>query len=440
MKTLRILCAEDDTAKYERTNLELSNIMEDTELQFVHAADYEAAVSKLSQEYFDVVILDLMLPSLTGPADIKNSRALVSFISEERGFNQPLVIGLTAVDKAYSQEASFFSDQLLMLDKYTTRDNHWAHRIAEKLLSLTVSREAFLNFFSKNKGVDLVVVAARYQTEFLPILEQMEWVGKVPEEESGLGGTRLVRGLALVGQHEMNVIVVSLGQMGLSSTASIVSILIERFRPQYLSMLGMCCGFRIPAASVQSKLLDVSIVKSSVCWDEGKYYDDKEQRGIEGFSYRANPANMRANDAQIAQRFVEEGCGDFPTRAKKFLKSPKVKSSLSAVEQFCSSTPKLSLGLNVSGNCIVSRKSLIEQIVDRNPTAQSLEMEVYSVMRAVNLADGYKPTVICIKGVADFGEEKESAVFDPVQPIASKVSYLAFDELMREFHRSTTED
>ena len=56
-------------------------------------------------------------------------------------------------------------------------------------------------------------------------------------------------------------------------------------------------------------------------------------------------------------------------------------------------------------------------------------MEIFAVFRAVRLMNGLKPTLVCIKGVADFGEEKDSELYDPIQPIASMLSYAAFSEL-----------
>lgn len=408
--------------------------MFETELEFERAEDYEATIQRLSTEYFDVLILDLMLPSINAPANIKNAEAVLGFLDDDRSFNSPLVIGLTAVDEAFVDQNRNFSDRLLMLEKYHPLENGWARNISEKLVGLTRSRSAFLSFLARNKGIDLVILAARYKSEFLPIVSLVQWSVAHPVEEKGPSGTTVVRGTASIGGKEMSVMIVSMGQMGLSSTSAITTILIERYRPRYLAMLGMCCGFRIETASSQSKLLDVSIAKTALCWDEGKYYDEATSRGLEGFSYRADPTYMANTDSLLVSRFIEEGCLNFNERAKKLLKQAKIQTQLKPLKNMCSDNPKVSFGLNVSGNCIVSRRSLIDQIVGRNPTAQSLEMEIYSVMKAVSLTDGLRPVTLCIKAVADFGEEKESDLFDPVQPIASKISFLAFDELMFEMN------
>lgn len=427
---LRLLIVEDDDAKFGRTQTQLNELMLDTDLDVLRAPDYEIAVQLLTSEYFDVVILDLLIPSMGRPPSIEASKALVSFIEDQRGFNVPLIIGLTAHDDVYDKEQTFFLDRLLMIDRYHPLDNTWAERISEKLFSLVASRKAFLDFFSRNVGIDLIIVAARYGTEFKPIVRAIRWEGRKPKEQPGPGGTTVVRGTAVIGGKSMSTQVVSLGQMGLSTTASVVTMLIERFRPSYMAMLGMCCGFSVDTAAKKSKLLDVCFANSAVCWDEGKYYDD-DKKGIEGFSFRPTPAGIDQDTADVLRKFVEEGCGNFAMRAKRLINRSSTSKALKALDGKFSSVPSITSGLNVSGNCIVSRKALIEQIVDRNPAAMSLEMEIFAFLRAVALCDGFRPRVICAKAVADFGEEKDPEIFDPVQPIASELSFVAFDELMR---------
>lgn len=71
----------------------------------------------------------------------------------------------------------------------------------------------------------------------------------------------------------------------------------------------------------------------------------------------------------IAKKFVEEKVAPFNTRAGRLLKSTAVKSAIEPIADQCSEKPTIHVGLNVSGNCIVSRKALVDEIVDRNPTA-----------------------------------------------------------------------
>lgn len=59
-------------------------------------------------------------------------------------------------------------------------------------------------------------------------------------------------------------------------------------------------------------------------------------------------------------------------------------------------------------------------------------MEIYALMLSVSKIDGFCPSLVCAKGVADFGEEKDPSLYDPIQPIASKLSLLAFEGLEQE--------
>jgi len=95
--------------------------------------------------------------------------------------------------------------------------------------------------------------------------------------------------------------------------------------------------------------------------------------------------------------------------------------------------PKISLGKLLSGLSVVSDHEKVDLVLTRAPSALGLEMEIFGVYSALRCLKVLPIEFIAIKGVADFGIEKDQNLFDPVQPIASVSAYEVFRRLVETY-------
>jgi nucleoside phosphorylase len=138
-------------------------------------------------------------------------------------------------------------------------------------------REGVLTYGRINRAVsvncdyDIVIITARFETEFRPIVESMEGAAGPSDDLSLYKGKKLKVGSIRLGKFLMRVAIYCIEEMGLSPAAAATSQMITQFRPRMICVLGMCCGFRQEKCQNKSKLGDVIIVRESACWDEGTY-------------------------------------------------------------------------------------------------------------------------------------------------------------------------
>jgi CheY-like chemotaxis protein len=77
MPNLRILVIDDSYRKRERICETLRKAFERHDLVLTEATDYEEAIAALTNRYYDLVVLDILLPAAGGSPSEDVSRALI---------------------------------------------------------------------------------------------------------------------------------------------------------------------------------------------------------------------------------------------------------------------------------------------------------------------------------------------------------------------------
>jgi nucleoside phosphorylase len=234
----------------------------------------------------------------------------------------------------------------------------------------------------------------------------------------------------LKGGGSVGIGVVCLNEMGMAAAAAVGTQLIEFFRPRLIAMLGMCCGFTVAESALPKKLLDIIIAKDTACWEEGKYTQIIDTtNGDEDGSFRSKAKSRPVDDAireEVAAIVEREG----ETLSKVIsagLRGKNYKALVGKYDANVSSHPTVQYGTMVSGSSIVASNEQIKTIIKRHPAALGLDMELYGLYTAANLASGRKPSVIGIKGVCDFGDGNKA---DDAQELASTASAITFKHLL----------
>ena len=131
---LNILIIDDEKAKIT----EINSVIEETgvDVNVDSACDAESAKSKMLETQYDIVILDLFIPTKCGLKDEKpeNARDFLNYIKAEDDVYKPyFVIGNSAVDDS-DKYMDFFTDHLYYLLKYDETDDGWKDALMSKIL------------------------------------------------------------------------------------------------------------------------------------------------------------------------------------------------------------------------------------------------------------------------------------------------------------------
>lgn len=421
---MRILLIEDNRQKRAHVARVLSADFADREFELCEVETYEEALNALRNQYFDVVIIDLMLPALDGTISKNSSRAIIKAVLRGSDLISPMhIIGLTAYENIAEEERNFYEENLLAIEFYDPADQKWEQRLVAKIKYLVQSKKAGLLFQAQSYDIDIFVLAARHENEFLPVRKRL--FTKILRNRHPLWPSEVCLGqINLKDGRVLNAGLACIGEMGMATAAAVTSQAISVFRPRLVAMLGMCCGFSIGASP--RKLLDAIVVREVDCWEEGKYVAlSGSQNEFQNRSKsRLVDDAIRQDVDSIIERSIETIQPALGRFARQKIYS-EVRSRLG--EENVRERPDVKFAPIVSGSSVIADRNMIAEILYRYPSAIGLDMEIFGMYAAADRSLGLRPSVLGIKGVADFGEATKN---DAAQEAASMVATEVFKAIL----------
>jgi nucleoside phosphorylase/CheY-like chemotaxis protein len=421
---IKILVVDDNEEKRSRVTAILYEKLAPRRVYVGEAANYEEALSALQQRFFDLVVLDLLLPAAGQPPSEITSRALISLILQGRLLPPMHIIGLTEFPEAKEKERQFYDENLFALEHYAHGDVGWADRIIGKVKYLMRSKNAAIQFQNNSYDLDVFVLAARYENEYLPVRRKL--FSRVESERHPIwGGSIALGSIKRRDRRSLDAGLACVGEMGMAPTAAVAAQAITVFRPRLIAMLGMCCGFATAGCSSPRKLMDAIIVRQVACWEEGKYVEQTES----GSEFR-NRSKTRMVDDLIrdeVEAVVERSSETITPPLKKFAQQREYEGIRKHFGAAVRDVPDVRFGTLVSGSSVIADEAAVGEILQRHPAAIGLDMEIFGLYTAADRCLGQRPSVLGIKGVADFGH---AAKDDFAQKGASIVSAEVFKSVL----------
>ncbi|MEZ2331805.1 hypothetical protein AB6802_18960 [Mesorhizobium sp. RCC_202] len=426
---------EDSDQKFD--NIALNVLAENAEIieYSERAEDYTRAIEILGRSHFDLVILDIRLPYLKGGGSptAQASNDIVQFITRGQAVIPSYIIGLTEYTDEIAR-AEIYPIEYMIIEGYSSSENHWAQKVCRHIEFIWRSKEASVNYHFRSYHFDVVILTARSENEFKPIDAAIKWGSSSILHDRAFSAFTVKTGSWITtGGLELRTALVCIERTGLASAASVASFMIARFRPRMIAMLGMCCGLTGDDASDKVELGDVVVMSDTYCWDEGRYSEKKvgsaviDVDDVAFFEARPSSANVAPRLRKIAENLVETGALEMRHLLADAYRRHDSAVGIVSAGRLVPASPKVRIGLNVSGSSVVAARQQTAEILGRFSHAVALEMECHAVYQSVYLAPGDAVEAICIKGVADYGDGKKSKEF---QKIASLGSFLVFDQIV----------
>ncbi|KQQ73792.1 hypothetical protein ASF70_08305 [Rhizobium sp. Leaf321] len=438
---LDILYVEDSDPKYDRVVDLIFGGRDGVEVNSLdRATDYTNAVAILSKgKHYDLVLLDIKIPiRFGGTAKSDLASDLVNFITGGEASNPSYIIGLTEFPDALESEGGF-PLEYFAIERYSSTETAWASRLKRHIAYITRSKMAGVNAHLSGFDYDVLIVVARADNEYVPILEAMQFEEGTLVEENRFLPAKASTGTWITHRSfTYKTAIVCIQRAGLASAAAVCGSAIAYFRPRIVTMLGMCCGLNRPGASERQNLGDVLIMSETHCWDEGRYselIDDGETLAAPEADkddvtfFEARPASglISPKLRRIADAITEGDRIKLTERLAAVYARHESANIILKAGKKVPDFPKVRVGPNVSGSSVVAAKAQTAEIMKRYSPVFGLEMEAHAIYWATYMSIGERPEAICIKGIADFGDGSKSKEY---QKIASLGSLLVFEQIL----------
>lgn len=434
MDKLSILIVEDQDNKYEDVRKKLLERFHQESLPepgISRAASHTGAVLALGEnKHFDIIVLDLKIPFVDNDdmPSFDASKAFLHYLRSNPTAQPFRVLALTSFEENELPDLQS-TDSTVTVQQYKAMDDSWLDRLIEELRYISKAKTALMRYYNSTYDLDVLIVVARFENEFAPINEAIEWLAP-PTSDARLGKRMNLFGKVSYGSATRRVGLICIQETGLSTSAALVGNVIAFLRPKTLLMLGMCCGLNDLSSPRKSLLGDVIVADETACWDEGKYSEEL---------VRDDPFYNRSVVRTPEHSFRNHLKAYFETNGlaldSALLSATKpFKKSVAKCDEPVAANPTVHCGLMLSGSSVVDSVRQIATIRSRFPSAIGLEMEAHSVYAAVDATVGPKPSAVVIKGVADHGQGKKNK---QAQKWASTLSYVVAREyLVWDDHQS----
>ncbi|TPI26811.1 response regulator [Mesorhizobium sp. B3-2-1] len=381
---IKILLVEDEPEKARLVSTALMEVSGVGPESITRCSSEVEAKQALKRTYFDLMVLDINIPSRTD-RHIRTGGGLeiLKAVYSKPVYNIPTyVIGLSAYEDGIKEAKKGFINPLWKVLRFAPDEADWS--VALKLATEFIIKGKRLppvtdgNSFHSTLGIVVGLEDVELES-VLALLEESQQVS-VPHDP-----TRYFKGKFRSGKREIDVVLVAATKMGLVNSAIVATRLIENFRPKYLAMCGICAGVR-----EKTGLGDILV--ADPCWDWGSGKVTTGKNGAAMFAAAPYPWRLNPDLRKVAKDISSDA-----TWLEELY--------LGWHEGRPENKPKVLIEAVASGASVLQRKAAMDAIKLQHKNLIGVEMEIYAVLSAAELASAPRPIAVAAKSVCDFGEE-----------------------------------
>lgn len=341
--------------------------------------DAASAHARLANSFYDLLILDLTLPTVQGKAVLgyQVAEGLLEELMELRTLMTPgHIVGITLDEVALDNIQNNIGPHLMAVIAEDA-DGRWRKQLGDRLRYVLNSSTARSQALMTRHEFDLLIVTAldKELTPFRDFFELQEYPAIPGVSEFAFsdkdGHTR--RGACF-----------AIGRAGQPSAASDTQGLLCQLRPRLAMMTGFCGG--VPG---KADLGDILFAEMSMDWDYGKWKPSETSARLYS---RPEPVVIRnSRTHRIARTLIEQGLPDGNAFVAEVMRLTN-----GEIRE-----PKLRRSPFASGSAVIGDEELLSSISSLNEDVGGVDMESFGFYVACKHAYAAQPEFICIKAVAD---------------------------------------
>lgn len=381
---MKILITDDAQARYSQLVERLIENGIDRE-SICFAVSRSQAVEMLEKEYFDLLLLDLLIPMWPGYAadNVQNSLSILEDINQDLLIRPGHIIGITSDKTLLTETGGNFQNSTWRIVEYSPANNEW--------IDTVISSVSYLNKNTNKIGrsdcenVDLAIICALQSPELNEVLKlPWNWSAAEPISDQIF----VSKGNFNSNNKNYSVIATTTDQMGMVSAALLSQSIISFFCPKAIVMTGICAG-------VEGRVKGGDILLADPVWDyqSGKLVADEDGVAM----LKCDPTQLHADPVVVSQ-------------SKNFFDQ---KIAMKILANFHGDAthltmPNVKIGPVASGSMVLSDGATIKSIQDvQHRKLLGVEMEIFGMYAAVNSSPCPRPKVFALKAVCDFGDSKK---------------------------------
>lgn len=364
-----------------------------------HVLDAVSARNALTNERYDLAVIDLTIPHIFG-RDKPSYQVADHLISEiyllDHLYVPGDVIGITADMDAFNSVSTSIAANVMTIVQQSKDCMHWLEALREKVDYISRAASHRNRAFNSSHDYDVLIVTA-LDEELEPIKNFYD-VSELPSFDRALTFAFVDRG----GRGRRGV-AFSVGAAGEAKAASFTQSLIGAFRPKLALMTGICGG--VPE---KTKLGDVIIAESALDWDYGKWQEeahpadaptlsegDARPNGALKFVSRPDPQSISGTKAHgVARDLLTSGID----------KNPEIIDEIKRESKGLVDRLKIRLAPFGSGSAVVGSDVILTQVRSLNDAIRGVDMESFGFYFACRHSKVIAPEAMCIKSVCDFAD------------------------------------
>lgn len=391
MKVL-VLDDNEDRIRKLREFFRSASFVERLEVTVVGHA--EAAREELGREFFDLLLIDVVIPknSFDTEPDASKSLDLLMEIADAGLLVRPAyVLGITAFEDTRQAVSQSFAERTWSVLFAEESSDDWLEKLRACLEYIDCVKTQPV---VASHDLDVLVLTALRAPE-MDAVHRLPWNWRA---ERPVDDVTFVRDGSFESQgRNVSVCTAVAPRMGLVPMALTAGKLIARFRPRLVVMPGICAG-------VRGKVEMGDVVFAELAWD---YQVGKHHVGADNVSTFAIEPYAIPVDSSVSAKMEQLSRDDqlWADIARRWVESKR--------------PPRLVSAPVASGSAVLADDSVTKLIVGQQRKVAAIEMEIYAMYSAAELAPAPRPIFIGLKSVCDFAD---SAKDDAVQPYAAYVS------------------
>jgi nucleoside phosphorylase/CheY-like chemotaxis protein len=379
---LRVLVVDDDAGKVQRITRALSDIEGFSLTAVTHETNMHSAKVRLEQTGYDLMILDIAIPSRVDQEVVRDGgiKLLDEIVERDRYKKPNHVIGITAYPDIYQAAAELFSQRLLTIVHFDPTSDEWIAPLRARVKHIIAAKADLQTNVEEYKSY--LAITCALESPELSSIRQLGWGWEqihIPTDD-----TIYYRGeFERLGERRV-VYAAAAARMGMPAAAILAMKMIWTFRPKYLAMAGITAGI-----SGKTKLGDIIVADPSWDYGNGKWMVDK---GVQSFMPAPHQVSLTP-----------------ALRGKFKLMGADVATLANIKANWVGEKPDHELSLLVgpvaSGASVLADGSTAERIkTQQHREVLGIEMETYGIFAAAEEATEPRPTVFSMKSVVDFAD------------------------------------
>lgn len=394
---IRVLIIDDSEKKIEL----ISKILEEgcnlSPENIAVAKSVSEGRSKVTREYYDLILLDLVLPLFNdGDPDENGGLCFIrEIISAGDRIKMPTqIIGLTEKEDAYEKEKEEFQSLLFSVIPCRQRDSEWIGMVKYAVNYAVRCKDAVLNSLKHKNKYDIGIICALSE-EFKQLKEAFggdtKWENVYLEEDIPFLFKSTT--ITTINNSNVRVIAAMAGRPGVIPTSILTTLMYLLFHVDSVFMTGFSAGF----PSKNLKLGDILVASSIQDYATGKL---KDQDGMLTLLKEIHQIEAPTCLTLKMQEFIDD------ENTQPYLMS-KVRKANLLVQGRDSYMPMISA--TCCGPYVVTSEEFIKELQEGDRKLEGLDMEGFGLyLTAKLLSNKTQKGALWIKGIGDFANPQKA--------------------------------